>query len=104
MEHIDKILAKKKLFLILSAHLFFLCMAVIPPPFSSRLIFRSITVSSSLESESDELELELELSDELSEATPVSDFRFTLSATIASSGSLIWTNKQGIKMDINHCK
>jgi uncharacterized lipoprotein YbaY len=34
----------------------------------------------------------------------VSDFRFTLSATIASSGSLIWTNKQRINMDINHCK
>ena len=59
-------------------------------PFSSRFILLrsdSPSASLSLESLSEELELELELSDELSEAWPVSVFKSTLSAIAAKSGS-----------------
>ena len=56
--------------------------------FSSRLIVSILSTGKlSLSLESDELELELELSDELSDAIPVSLFRLTPSAINASSGS-----------------
>jgi hypothetical protein len=65
-------------------------------PLSSRFVLRSTVASSlsSLDSESEEeLELELEPSDELSDATPVFDFKLTLSATVAISGSCNFKQK-----------
>lgn len=80
--------------------LFFLCIVIVP--FSPRFIppfgLSGVAVCSSADSssESDELELELELlSEELSDATPVSFIRLTLSAILANSGSWILGQRRG---------